>query len=346
MITDKINQYDLTLDVFSGCAYSCTGCTVKKEISTEGLLGDLVKLKTMLDEMVGDGVYLYQVTLGPTDITTASNIDELIENQTLMEIVGKFEKLNINTTLLSRNRVVLDKLAIFIDQAMGNGKVKLKIPIELDKMRNQRYVAKIRDSVQYLKSRLATANLERVYLIINYMDDIVYHPGHKPGILDVDLIKGFYDLQIHTDVDFDFNLPHIRNGVSDLIKNNKFHSTLVKMVDHSRKISNDLTRDYDGYSYGLFYSEGLLTFAPIASGYTYVKDKHFTILPPWTAENIERQMTEAITAQLIPKSETLNCMGCDHLMSCVQRSVLLLKEAMSESRCMGFRGILDRLEGA
>ena len=74
-------------EVLSGCDHGCLGCFVNKNIDKSMNQQILDRAKELADGVKRTGLNLREFVIGPTDFFTANNTKEILNNQTIQEIM-------------------------------------------------------------------------------------------------------------------------------------------------------------------------------------------------------------------------------------------------------------------
>lgn len=351
MVSDN-KLLELTLDISDGCKFSCPGCMVEKDNPYNEK--DIARLAEMVDTYVENGFLPFDITLGPTDVMISHNVDEILNNPKVTAIVSKFETLIINTTLMSSDRTLLDKLANYVERVMSGKWLRLNVPFDLKKIDNERYVSRIRDNLEYLISKLTTVRFYKLFLIINYDSSVTYT---RPGHTIPDDVMRLYDIGLYPDIHIDIATPHLRNGAGDLMVNQKYYrsfreivsimdtiATDVRYRDRWRPIINELN-DNEGDIRTYTYHRGRLYQHAFVQETMMVLDDAFDVGDVWDCYTLESLRLQNTATQMAGNEHSQDCLTCPHLNLCSNRMVLMLKDVLKETRCLSPLGYTTQVKG-
>lgn len=165
----SFNQKALALifEVTHGCQYKCSGCTVNKDSCYLPDQAGFDKLKAFLDSMEDNGVDLVELELGPTEIISSINRDEIFDHPQFREMIKRFRLFTLITGLLLPDPDEYIKLIDKINEVAPGLNIELVTPVEFRHVNNEKYLKIIHDNIQIFKDRLE-GTLTGVILQINY----------------------------------------------------------------------------------------------------------------------------------------------------------------------------------
>jgi hypothetical protein len=136
----------------------------------------------------------YAVVIGSTDIFTATNTLEVLNDIRLTELIKRFDRLVVNSTMVKPNMAVLDAIT-----RLGMKEVQVNIVIPESKNLNERYNTVVSEKVREVKERFP---------------DLILHPQlNLSGSLTVDNYEELNDFYIrHYGQGVDFNLSFARTS--------------------------------------------------------------------------------------------------------------------------------------
>lgn len=189
MSIKKLNSFELQLEILAGCAFNCVGCHVDRDSpnkATEKMYRVAYEFLEELDP--------YAVVLGSTDIFTATNTLEVLNDIRLTELIKRFDRLVVNSTMVKPNMAVLDAIA-----RLGMREVQINIVIPESKNLNERYNEVVSQKVQEVRE---------------CFPDLILHPQlNLSESLAVDNYEDLNDFYIrHYGQGVDFNLSFARTS--------------------------------------------------------------------------------------------------------------------------------------
>lgn len=340
---------ELTMDISDGCKFSCSGCMIER--SNPYNSDDVTKLIDMVDDYVGHGYLPFDINIGPTDLLISDNVDEILSDPLIAELIGKFETLIINTTLMSDDKDMLDRLAAYVERVIPGKWLRINAPFDLKKIDNERYVNRIKDNLDYLISKLTTVRFYKLFVVINYDTGVEYtRPDHT---IPEDVMK-LYDIGLYPDIHIDIVTPHLRNGVDNIMMNQDYYRSFREVVgimddialdprwtDRWKPILNELN-ETEGDIRAYTYHRGKLYQHAFVQETMLINSEEFIVEGEWTCSNMESKRLDMLVNQLSSGNYSKECHHCEHVFRCSNRMVLQLKEVIGESRCLSPLGYTEQ----
>ena len=93
MKEDNINKLiDFSLEVSNGCQFNCTGCTIDKVNNDYPSDNEFDKIDYLIDDISKNGFKPMNLQLGPTDLMTASNMDQVLTDKRIKKLAKEIFK--------------------------------------------------------------------------------------------------------------------------------------------------------------------------------------------------------------------------------------------------------------
>ena len=83
---------DFTLEITNGCQFSCTGCTVDMEGNSWPTDNDWNKISDLIDDFDKNEFRPMNLQIGPTDLMTSINRDQILTSIEVKNLASKFLK--------------------------------------------------------------------------------------------------------------------------------------------------------------------------------------------------------------------------------------------------------------
>lgn len=194
----ELNSFELQLEVLTGCAFNCAGCHVNKE--SDARITE--KLYTVAYEFLAH-MEPFAILIGSTDIFTARNAKVVLTDIRLTELIRKFSRLVVNSTLAKLDEEILALLAAL------DIPVQVNVVVPETKTLNERYLQAIAKRVERLKETLPDAV---VHYQFNVMEDM--------RLKDYDAVNAMYFHHLGDGVDL--NMSFARTSTDPQVYLNMF----------------------------------------------------------------------------------------------------------------------------
>lgn len=323
-------SFNITLEVLTGCRYSCAGCTVEKNFApldvSESDTDDLVG---MLDDLIADGYRLLEFRVGPTDIISADNGFPALRHRLTREFGKRYKALNLNMAMLHNEGMV--ELAEILDEVIPGKMLSVTIPVTLKNTRNNKYISELKKRVLYFKGLLKNVDFNRVYLTLNVGEDNLKH-------LSTENYDHAHELDLGVGIVVEFPFAHSRKGFNNLLVVEEFKADLTEFITFMKTRVN--TRSFrplqpailEGFEFT--YRGGLLYSVPVVVENLPLFHPMFELSRPWTAARIyEHRETPYYDSleQYIDHPECGDCMFLDH---CARGGVHQIMNLIGTDKCL------------
>lgn len=318
---------DFTFDVLNGCDHKCPGCFVQRK--NDFMDRDLRDIEDIIERLREAKYDLNELFIGPTDIFSAINFEELVSNDTFKRISQQFT-LTCTTTLLNDTFDIQAKLDIFNRELPHrNRATEIFVILDLDRYfkKDWFYINQLHRNIKLLKDW-------NVFFIVNVYSEDMFNE-----------LK-LTDLTVRLKRDFGTKLrinPSYFRGTSkrhvELYAHR--HKKMLEQQIDEENISSVFLNMADKYfsSYTLLtyaYSGGKLSVMPFIYEAIPVEDVMFQAQQDdakYTLASLERTHRELEERQYKYAETTSSCDDCEHLPSCVSRDVLAYMESRSITDC-------------
>ena len=354
--TDRHDIFDfvVNLEVLQGCRHSCAGCFVNKEnpdVPVDTVLNNALR---MGEHYVANGARFREIFIGATDLFTARNSLEILQNPILHKMArlkGVGDKLTNGNTVGEQN-LGLTATAIFDDCDMEQVKrtfdvldnpdyyrekmtVELLIPVNVQKIldNDQKFIDDHHRAIEFF------ANETPKHVIFSFINNI-YRNRHlmQEGVYDQ--CKEFY--KTHFNAIMEHNPSFFRSGKDRNIASNvrAWREIVENCLSESEVDANDIHLTAVDLHHNSFNTLGV----------HFIQDRAYLI--PFIYENIflerEKFLIKDATNPLLASekyaelmdrgfkyaSDCTSCSDCEMLVACVGRNVQNVMEEFGMKDCI------------
>ena len=325
-------RFELTLDLFKGCRHSCSGCMVDKVIGSS--LNNLPEILSLVDELIVSGFVPYDVSIGPTDISSSANVLEVTGNVTLRDIIARFNAFTVNAAFLEKkDQPYIDLAAIIDDVAGPNKPVRILIPAAPAYFKSAKFGKHISNRLDIVAANLKVSKLEEAGFVINCTTETLYEG------FESQLTQGL-DLTFNVEKDDILNISYGRSNNKDILLSNKVLNVSREIFKFYQNLDSDEVRHtapdlcyQTGLLLNLLYVGDRLYWMPFLKDETAFIDQAFEISKPWTMANVLAARDRSISSS-IDYVKDLKCSDCEMLGSCSGKGVTTLMSALSITECL------------
>lgn len=302
MSINNINDLELQLELLSGCPYKCTGCHVDRD---NDHTVNIEKLLSVAGDFLKD-MYPYAVVLGSTDVFTAKNAMSLLNDIRLTDLMCRFDRLVVNSTLLQIDHVILDRLAGLCKEFQVN------IVIPESKLSNDKYTAVV-------KQHLDT-------ILDKYPETIVHPQANLSESLTVDnyqAINDYYTERLGQGIDF--NLSFARESSDPNVYRAKFEwlkavsaTTALETTGSLENVHLDVVIPTDKLEKAILYYDNAFYIVPIV--YEDLVQTNDTFRFNSYQEYLK--LRDTLTTAQWNSPPIVDCLSCQFNFRCVEHNVL------------------------
>lgn len=325
MSLEKFNSFELQMEVLTGCAFKCDGCFVNKNNDykvTE-------KLYTVAEEFL-EVLDPYAAVLGSTDVFTAANSVQLLSDIRFTELLKRFDRLVVNSTLAKLDPKVLTLMA-----GLGT-ELQINVLVPETKYLNDRYLSAIRGRVEEVKQ---------------YFPELVLHPQlNLTSELEIpnyeDLNNYYIDL---LGQGVDFNLSFARTHSDPKVYQEALRWLKRTAASTRATIDGDMSRQHvdvvsplDKLERAVIFYENEFYAIPI------VYEDLIQIRERYRFDDYQdynRRYNELINAQYQYASDTEECLECEFLPVCADHRVLAVMQDYDITECVLPKQTIQRVNG-
>lgn len=336
----------IVLDVLEGCQFNCSGCRVNKQGHPLPPLRALKEIQTLVEDCIDNGVQLREVQIGPTDIVTSHNVEDIRQSAPLRFLAQHAYGVVFNCPFLDPNPQTYQWLATFLEDFVPNGYVKFIVPLEMNQRRNIRYIQRIKANITYLRSLLTTVNVYKVYANYRFDYDSDTLAAIDPIQLADEMVDA-YHTDIHEKTNVDFVTPHGRNGYhgkegEQFMAINAVINNALRHIHHRHMdgpIMNDIN-PHEGLDWTMTYSNDKLYFAVFLNEHRFSFLPEYEVPKPWSYEKVRSTRDQWVTDGLLTVENKPYCAVCPNMAVCAERGVHRLMDTLGTTQCLSAVGPL------
>lgn len=332
-------DFVLNLEVLRGCIHSCPGCFVNRRNNIDDI--DLDAALALATEMHDRGLRFREVIISPTDIFSAANAVEILDNPKFQELLRIHPKTRITTTAMFHKadpKKWADVFAILDDPTKYRPDMimELLVPLDVDLLlgEDDQYYRDFSKALHYLKNE--TPKIIDWSFVVNVHHDVEM-------IANYDKITEIVRQQFNTIIEF---LPSFfRTGNDKLIATHldvwkeflrttitedNYKDIMLTIADPDHNATNTIVVNY---------KKGKMHISPFI--YEQILFDYHSMETGMTVDDVMETTQRLTVEQFGYVTKTNSCSTCNYLPTCVGRNVLNFMEAKNITECIYPRDILD-----
>lgn len=346
--TQEVRQYyDLTMEIMNGCQHSCYGCGVDTQSTLYPDNEEFEAIKKMVDSFEDNGQVLFNFNLGPTDILSASNRENVLSDPRIKALAQRFKRHSITCAFLQNDRSEYRWLAEKIEALIPGGMIRCIIPFEVKHIDNEKYLATLKKHLEWFEEELSTVHFQKILVAINFDSTFQYQKGAGPG-LNQEIIEKARKMDFFHNIEVDFTFPHGRRTFNDIINANRFNmsakqinellvDTMKKHTVNGKRSKEDLTvrefLSHEGMGWDTLYRNGKMYLRPFLVESFTTFDDTFEVKDDWSYEHFYT-VREMRNIEQYEFAQTVDdCQGCQFVSLCAQRGVHSMMKLVGANEC-------------
>lgn len=334
---DNINSMDfvLNLDILNGCVHSCDGCYVKKFKEVNNWEQALEKAYKIAEEMTAKGLRFRELILGPTDIFSAENTEQVLRHPTFQKLLRLNEKTRITAACIFDG---IDKdhflklFSILDDETLYRKEMILEflVPLNTKKMLDQedKYMTDNKWVLNFFKNNSPKV-IDWSYVINIHNNELLKANYDKA----VSIIKNEFNTILEFNPGFfrtnnerliNKNMLYWKDFLSHILEKEDYRNVYLTNVDMYHNTSNTICLN-------LYQDE--VYFSPFI--YEQILDTHESFrVTDLSAEFIMQKHVELQALGFAYANKTTECTDCKYLTACAGRNVLNFMENKGIKDCV------------
>jgi hypothetical protein len=333
---------DFTLDIAHGCKFSCTGCHVDKVSGRIPTEEEFNKLDFLIDEMNENGFKAMNLAIGPTDIMTAENRDDILAHPRIKQLSKKFMKTAINCAFLEPHDESYIDLGKKLNWLLQGKMVKFVIPFEAFHIDNKSYIDKIRHRVNLTVKNMPDVIHTKTYLNVNYETSEIYDRQNNTNLTE-ELILKMYSSDLLEGFEIDLILPHPRSNLRNKLISFNFINAAKKLKNTLSSARSKYGLDVisiaevkveEGKDWDIIYKNNKLYMPPFLLEGLASFDEVFEVKENWTLAGLYKSYNDSFMKQLKWASSAPECKDCQFMGLCAERGVHNLMMITETTECI------------
>ena len=322
----------INVDVLNGCYQSCAGCFVNKGINSRDLDNDLDQVLKVTNEINASGVHLEEIVIGPTDLFSAKNTDDLIANDKFYEILKHPKTVLSFISTLRASYERIEHIIKELEARLPNLDIDLIVAIDADEIYdNQEKIDEIKRKFEIFER--SSMRFEPAFQINIHPANLFKHDMSKLSELSRLIRKEF-----NTILEFNPSLLRVK------------HRAQHDKLDHWTKMVRENFENEEGMIYtqannnhrgvtNLVYNftKGKFYLCPFVYENVFIYTPTYEIKPGENGYDFQL-LQDAFQNALVQQFEYANtkadkCSSCTRLTSCVYKNVLTFMEDNDITHC-------------
>lgn len=325
------SNINIALDVLEGCGYTCSGCTVDRDMAMLGMTqDDIENLLTLGFGIVGaHDDTKHELTIGPTDFISSNNGPDVLKHPMIQKLLTKFNVINIPLSLLSPKGLV-EFAQLFNEYAPGK-MLRIAIPVTIKNALKPKYIDLLRRHIQIIKDNLVECNLDRIYITISLM-------GSDIDLVTVENLHALSEIEFPVRQTREFFFGHSRANFDCLVKQSEFirdyrkYTAFMSSIPGHRHFTEITPMPDD--SFDTIYRNGKLYYSPtLREGFVWWND-YFEIPKPWTVETVTAFKDRIVEENMADVEHSKDCEGCCHYFNCNMGDIKTIMRMLSIKDCL------------
>lgn len=329
--TNKRFYLNFNLEVLHGCKWSCGGCHVNTTGQLGFAAGDLDRFISLTNDFSKQAYQPSLIVVGPTDVFSAKNTLDVLQDPKFQEFVAPYVRLTFNTTFLD----ISDEVIECLNKFYSDKELEFKIIIEAAQFMNDKYLTRVQENMNSTRAKLICKKMP-VHPQFNLFD---YRITKLNTVLEnyEALNERSYDF---FDQGIDYVLSFSRSDT--ITKENKLQMLLWIQKTFNKHVSLknaeyihfDAGNLVDFEEHIFTYRNGLFYFSPKVYDEYVAFDAELSIpVKDWTAQEFETFEHKMIVDQY-EKLHNKPCATCHYAPTCVNRGMPFFMDYMNTNGCI------------
>lgn len=154
------------LEATRGCNLGCHGCSVQKDSTDTPSAQSTTALINLMEDLRGNGVELVEIEVGPTDIFSAKNGNDLMESASLQRLYSLFDTFSVSAAFIYPDKGKYEKLAKQLSSLRKDIMIGVAVPLEPKHLYSEKYMGIIAQNLTHFYERLGRPVFRTAFNII------------------------------------------------------------------------------------------------------------------------------------------------------------------------------------
>ncbi len=343
-LDEETVDFVMNLEVLNRCAHHCPGCFVNRRNSLGNV--DLSEALKLARAMIDKGLRFREVIISPTDIFSADNSLDVLENKDFQELMRLHPKTRITTTAMFDEmnwENFLEVMEALDGPAYRSNMIlELLVPMNVEKVmnRDQQYYDNFKRAVDYLTTQTPKEVDWSFVVNVHHDPQMFRHFDELTEIArdDFNTIIEFLPSFFRTGSDR-FIRQHLdiwREFLRQVVTPENYKKIMLTIADKQHNASNTIVVNNrkDGMYISPFIYEQIV--------FDYPELKVEGTDAGWMdADDVIRKVGELQRQQYAYVAKTTECGSCQYMNTCIGRNVLSFMEIKGITDCVYPKEILD-----
>jgi hypothetical protein len=325
-----ISGCNLTLEVLTGCGYSCSDCSVDKTFAAINVPpADVEALLALIDSFPNEQYHKLELSIGPTDLISSDSGISALKEPVVVELARRYRFLVIPLSLLAEKGIV--EMCQVIDEYLPTVELILNVPATIKNLKNPKYLSMIDSRLQLIKSNLHIAKFRRINFAVNLIKDNI----ETITMAEDRLLHKIRFNGVETAIEYGFG--HSRKGFDNLLAASQMSRDLklFSMMIHDQvdsRFNRMLVPKFRG-DVEMVYRSGKLYQLPVIQERFPIFKETFEIQKPWNVDAALETMSAIYYDNLTTHENHPTCGDCTFMGNCAKGDIISLMKVLGSDEC-------------
>lgn len=337
---EQTMDFVLNLEVLNYCAHNCPGCFVRRKNSMLDV--SMPTAVRLAQDMAEKGLRFREIVLSPTDIFSAKNSLEVLDDPYLHDLLRINPKTRITTTAMFQDMDWDNFLAVFglLDDPKKfreNMILEFLVPMDVEKVlaRDSEYFAQFDRAIGFLENETPKEVDWSFVVNVHYDPELFRHYDVLTEIAReefntvIEFLPSFF--RTGSDRFVTHHLQIWRDFLREVVNEGNYRDIMLTIADLNHNALNTVVVNY---------RRGELFISP------FIYEQILFEYPELMVDNFEadkvlEKVQELTLRQYQYAPKTTECSSCAYLQTCIGRNVLSFMEIKGLKDCIYPKEILD-----
>lgn len=320
---------DLTLDLLGGCEHKCPGCFVNKKLPF--LADDIDVMCDLVRQWRDDDRDFNELFLGPTDIFSATNLDDIVTDPKFQEM-SQYFTFTCTSTCLNDPEETARRLRLLQDTCENWRGRNFEIFVVLD---IPKYLSGDVEYLTLFNKNLELLHEDNVFMLLNVWGGEMFD---EMSLFDLTAkIKADFNTKVRVNPSYlrGTNKKHVeryahmhKDMLEREVTDTTIQSIFLNMIDIY--FGGHTFENYTYVNHNLYISPLIYEAIPVDNKELMVPRDGVGM---YLLSDLERKQAELFEKQYKYSHKTTECSSCKYLASCASRNVLSYMETRKITDC-------------
>lgn len=335
----------------------CSGCRINKESSSLPSEETLENLTALFAELKDRGIALNEIEIGPSDVLSARNKEEIFNDPKVIEFVDLFSLMTINASFIYPDDEKYKWLAENVNNYKTAKKLGIVIPVELNQVFNEKYINRIKHNLKVFQQHHPHKLYSTTFNII-FDERFVQNPLNKFSYEDLFFRMNNFvnDTELHPErVRIDYVFHHGRDNLENPLVAQAFIESMNKLydhyfIDHEKRYGKDNIAipsflNFDFENDEIVYHDDKLYIRPVINDRLSVFHPDLVYHGEWDADGMMSHLAERYNSNLNKAMDFKDCSTCSRVVDCSKRYTQDLMSILKTETCITMLKKYDTPQG-